>query len=152
MWEAVNLFHMNMQFPCAYCRLRACIQAVILSICCPLKSFPALCHSSMFPCPLPVPFWLSLHVKKTKTHSVNSVTLASEIPQLGCAHWARPPICIHSGCLNTGASLSICRWKWEREIFPVLPHQSIVAFFLPLPESPGDFAKTSGMSMSDLGS
>lgn len=60
--------------------------------------------------------------------------------------------CIHSDRLIAGASLSICRWKWEREILPIRPHQSIVAFSPPLPESPGDFAKTSGTSMCDLGS
>jgi len=63
-----------------------------------------------------------------------------------------PFFCIHSDHLIAGVSLIMCRWKLEREIFPILPHQSIVAFFPPLPESPGDFAKTSGMSMSDLGS
>lgn len=37
------------------------------------------------------------------------------------------------------------------EIFPILPHQSIAAFFPLLLQSPGDFAKTSGIIMSKLG-
>jgi len=63
-----------------------------------------------------------------------------------------PFVCICSDWMIGGSSLSMCRWKWGREVFPVLPHQSIPAFFPPLPELPVDSAKTSGMSTSELGS
>lgn len=108
----------------------------------------------MFLCPLPVPFWLYLHVKKQ-----NPLYLSILWPwHQKYFTWAvlaehdHQFFCICSDRLIAGASLSMCRWKWEREIFPILPHQSIVAFFPLLPESPGDFAKTSGMSMSEPGS
>lgn len=118
-------------FPCVYCSLRTCIQAVIPKYLLPPKSFPALRHSNMSLCPLLVSFRLCLHVQ-TQNLLCLSIPRAWHQKYLTWAMLTEhdhPFFCICSNRLIAGGLLSMCRCKREREIFPVLPHQSVVVCF-----------------------